>query len=66
MMIICDEDVENAIISEIMNIRDLEDKYSKARTDRWRTTLDGRIARAQMDIGYQIHYAFIADRIECK
>lgn len=66
MMIICDEDVENAIITEIMNIRDLEDRYSKARTDRWRSTLDGRIANAQRVIGYNIQFAFIANRIECK
>jgi len=65
-MIICDENIENAIITEMMNIRDLEDKHRKARTDHWRTILDGRIASAEMDIGYQIHYAFIMDRIECK
>ena len=66
MMIICDEEIENEIIAEIMNIRDLEDKYSKAHTDRWRATLDGRIAKAQRYIGYNIHFAFISNKIECK
>ncbi len=65
-MIINDEEIENAIIAEIMNIRDLEDRYSKAHTDRWRAVLDGRIARAQKDIGYHIHFAFISNKIECK
>ena len=66
MMIIDDEEIENAIIEDIMTLRDLENKYNEAHTDRWRATLDGRIARVQKDIGYQIHYAFFENLVEFK
>jgi hypothetical protein len=66
MMIIDNEELERAMIEDIMTLRDLENKYKEAHTDRWRATLDGRIAKIQKDIGYQIHYAFIENLIEFK